>query len=87
MLKELGIELEVVKSPVSVGIENEILHIEDIDSLRDYRTLLKKIYPESEAEIDQVMKIIRKVMKQMDVLYGIENPNFKDLKGDRDLFI
>ncbi len=83
MLKELGIELDVVKSPVSVGIESEILHIEDINSLTEYSNLLKKIYPENEAEIDEVMKIIRKVMKNMDVLYGIENPNFKDLKRDR----
>ena len=28
MLKDLGIQLEVVKSPVSVGIENEIINIE-----------------------------------------------------------
>jgi phytoene dehydrogenase-like protein len=83
MLKELGIELDVVKSPVSVGVENDILHIEDIHSLTEYKNLLKKIYPESEAEIDRVIKIIRKVMKHMDVLYGIENPNFKDLKCDR----
>ena len=83
MLKELGIELDVVKSNVSVGVENEILHIEGINSLTEYRNLLKKIYPESEAEIDHVIKIIRKVMKYMDVLYGIENPNFKDLKRDR----
>jgi phytoene dehydrogenase-like protein len=83
MLKELGIELEVVKSPVSVGVENEILHIKDISSLTEYRNLLKKIYPESEGEIDHVIKIIRKVMKYMDVLYGLENPNFKDLRGDR----
>jgi phytoene dehydrogenase-like protein len=83
MLKELDIELDVVKSPVSVGVENEILNIQDISSLTDYRNLLKKIYPESEAEIDDVIKIIRKVMKNMDVLYGIENPNFKDLRRDR----
>ncbi len=83
MLKELGIELDVVKSPVSVGVVNEILHIEDINSLTGYKNLLKKIYPESEAEIDHVIKIIRKVMKNMDVLYGIENPNFKDLRQDR----
>src|SRR5665648_488507 len=30
MLKELGIELEFVKSPVSLGIENEILNIENL---------------------------------------------------------
>ena len=83
MLKELGIELDVVKSPVSIGVENEILHIEDINSLTEYRNLLKKIYPESEAEIDNVIKIIHRVMKNMDVLYGIENPNFKDLRHDR----
>jgi all-trans-retinol 13,14-reductase len=83
MLKELGISLDVVKSPVSVGVENDILHIEDIHSLTEYKNLLKKIYPESEAEIDHVIKIIRKVMKHMDVLYGIENPNFKDLRRDR----
>lgn len=83
MLKDLGIDLEVVKSPVSLGIENEVLHIKDIDSLSDYGNLLKKIYPESDKEIDDLLRIIRKVMKHMDVLYGIENPVFKDLKRDR----
>ncbi|MHC1733197.1 MAG: phytoene desaturase family protein [Bacteroidales bacterium] len=82
MLKNLGIHLDVVKSPVSLGIENEIIHIEGQNSLLEYRELLVKFYPESKEEIDQVMKIIRKIMKHMDVLYGIENPVFKDLKRD-----
>lgn len=82
MLKDLNIQLEVVKSPVSVGIENEILNIKDIDSLAEYKQLLKKFYPESSNEIDEVVKTIRKIMKHMDVLYGIENPLFKDLKRD-----
>jgi phytoene dehydrogenase-like protein len=82
MLKDLKIQLEIVKSPVSLGIENEILHIENLESLTEYRYLLKKFYPESEKDIDEVVKTIRKVMKHMDVLYGIENPLFKDLKRD-----
>jgi len=82
MLKDLNIELEMVKSPVSLGIENEILHIEGIESLSKYSDLLKKFYPESREEIDKLMKIIHKIMKHMDVLYGIENPIFKDLKHD-----
>jgi len=86
MLEELGIELDVLKSPVSVGVENEILDIEDIHSLTEYGKLLKRIYPESEAEIDRLILIIRKVMKQMDVLYGIENPNFKNLRDRTYLF-
>jgi all-trans-retinol 13,14-reductase len=84
MLKELGIELEVVKSPVSLGIEDKILHIENLDSLIEYRQLLAKFYPSNEDEIDEVLRNIRKIMKHMDVLYGIENPVFKDLKHDRE---
>jgi phytoene dehydrogenase-like protein len=83
MLKDLGIHLEVNNSPVSVGIENEILHIENVESLKKYGELLSKLFPESEEEIVEVVKIIRKIMKHMDVLYGIENPVFKDLRRDR----
>lgn len=84
MLKDLNIQLEVVKSPVSLGIENEIIAIETIADLQKYRHLLVKLFPESENEIDDVLKVIRKIMKHMDVLYGIENPLFKDLKHDRE---
>jgi phytoene dehydrogenase-like protein len=83
MLNELGIVLEVVKSPVSLGIEKEIIDIDNVDSLIDYRELLIKYYPDSEEEINEVLRNIRKIMKHMDVLYGIENPMFKDLRHDR----
>jgi len=84
MLAELGIELEVVKSPVSVGIGDDILNIEKLESLDRYRDMLKKIYPASRQEIDDIIRVIRRVMKDMDVLYGVENPVFKDLKRDRE---
>ncbi|MBK7711763.1 MAG: NAD(P)/FAD-dependent oxidoreductase [Bacteroidales bacterium] len=84
MLKDLGIELEFVKSPVSLGIENEIIHLKNLNSLNEYKELLTKFYPASAAEIDRVLISIRKIMKHMDVLYGIENPVFKDLKHDRE---
>lgn len=87
MLKELGIEIETVKSPVSLGIENEILHIEGLESLKKYQEFLIKFFPESEAEIVEVLKIIRKIMRHMDVLYGIENPVFKDLLHDRNFIL
>ncbi len=83
MLKDLGISLDVVKSPVSLGIENEIIHIDSTSGLVKYRLLLINLFPDSENEIDKVLRIIRKIMKHMDVLYGIENPVFKDLKNDR----
>ncbi len=84
MLAELGISLEVVKSPVSVGIGNDILDIENLESLNRYSDLLKRFYPASSEEIDEIIRVIRKVMKDMDVLYGVENPVFKDLKRDRE---
>ncbi len=83
MLKDLNIQLEVFKSPVSVGVENEIINIENINGLVKYRELLIKLFPESESEINDVIKIIRKIMKHMNVLYGIENPVFKDLIRDK----
>ncbi|MEO0156352.1 MAG: FAD-dependent oxidoreductase [candidate division WOR-3 bacterium] len=82
MLKELGINLEFVKSPVSVGVEDIILHIENESSIEDYRNMLKKLYPESGEDIDRIIIEIKKIMKDMEVLYGIENPVFKDLKHD-----
>ncbi|MDM8003731.1 MAG: NAD(P)/FAD-dependent oxidoreductase [Bacteroidota bacterium] len=84
MLAELGIKLDVVKSPVSVGIGDDILNIENLGSLDRYSDLLKKIYPASAREIDEIIRVIRRVMKDMDVLYGVENPVFKDLKRDRE---
>jgi phytoene dehydrogenase-like protein len=82
MLKDLDIDLEVVKSPVSLGIEHDIIHITSLDSLAAYQDLLKKLYPDSDREIDETIQIIRDVMRHMDVLYGIENPVFKDIKHD-----
>jgi phytoene dehydrogenase-like protein len=82
MFKDLNIELDLVKSPVSVGIEHEVLNIKNMDSLYEYRDLLKKFYPHAGSEIDEVIRVIKKIMKHMDVLYGIENPVFKDLKKD-----
>ena len=84
MLEDLGIDLEVVRSKVSVGVEDKILHIEDINSVPKYRDFLISLYPESEKDIDLFMKKMLKIMKYLDVLYGIENPIFKNIKEDRD---
>lgn len=84
MLKDLGIELEYVRSRVSVGVEDKILNIEDESSVNDYRDFLKGLYPDSAVEVDKFIRAMRKIMKMLDVLYGIDNPLFKDLKKDKD---
>jgi phytoene dehydrogenase-like protein len=83
MLEDLGIDLEFVKSPVSIGIEDEVMHIESEEDLGEYQSFLSRLFPEDRDDIDEVIKVIRRVMKHMDVLYGIDNPVFKDLSSDR----
>ncbi|MEE4116651.1 MAG: NAD(P)/FAD-dependent oxidoreductase [Marinilabiliaceae bacterium] len=83
MFGQLGIKLETVKSPVSLGVGDDIINIEDYSDLEEYRKLLNRLYPQSSGEIDKVLKAVRKIMKHMDVLYGIENPVFKDIPADR----
>jgi phytoene dehydrogenase-like protein len=84
MLKQLDIDLEFVKSIVTIGIEKEFMRVETLESLNDYREMLIKLYPDNEKDIDDILDEIRKVMDYMDILYGIENPLFKDLRNDRE---
>ena len=83
MLEQLDIHLDFVKSPVSLGVGENIIDIESTDDIKKYSDLLKNLYPDSEKDIEEVLKSIRRIMKHMDVLYGIENPVFKDIRGDR----
>lgn len=82
MLKQLEIQMEMVKSPVSVGIKERVIRLKDQESLADMEALLGEFFPENLEDIAKIIAEIRKAMKYMDVLYGIENPLFKDLKGD-----
>jgi phytoene dehydrogenase-like protein len=46
MLEELGLRLDTVRSPVSVGIEDDLIRVDSPASLADYRDLLVRTYPE-----------------------------------------
>jgi phytoene dehydrogenase-like protein len=84
MLESLGISLDFVRSPVSLGIEDRVIPVESSANLTDYQALLEHFYPESRADVARIMDEIKRVMKHMDVLYGVENPAFKDLARDRE---
>ena len=83
MLEELGLHLEVVRSPVSVGIEADLIRIDSPASLTAYRDLLVRTYPDRATDVNRIMALIRRIMRDMDVLYGIDNPLFKDVLRDR----
>ncbi len=84
MLKDLDIHLDFIPSRVSLGIEDSIIHIEDLHSINEYRNLLVDFYPDSKEDIDKFIAVMLKIMKLLDVLYGIENPLFKDIQKDRE---
>ena len=83
MLKNLGVELELLESPVSLGIKDEIINIVSIENLYDYEQLLEKLYPESKKDIKVIIRFIKKILKDMEVLYGIDNPFFVNLKKNK----
>jgi len=82
MVAELGLPLRYVRSRVSVGIAERIITIDSGASLVEYGRLLESFFPESSRDIQAILDVIRKIMKNMDVLYGIDNPLFKDLAHD-----
>ena len=76
MLRSLGISLDFVKNPVSVGIAERSVRLTGEESLAPYAELYRSFFPQESAAIDAILLEIVKVMRYMDVLYGIENPLF-----------
>lgn len=82
MLKQLDIQMDMVKSPVSIGLGDRMIRLTDRESLSEMEALLGDLFPKNRSDIKKIIAEIHQVMKYMDVLYGIENPLFMDLKGD-----
>ena len=87
MLKKLGIDLDFVANKVSLGIEDQVIHVEGQQSFSAYEDLLQAFYPESSEEISAIIQDIEEITHLMDIQYGIDNPLFLDFKQDRDYFI
>lgn len=82
MLNELGIHLDFVKSNVSLGTGTTMLWLKGKESIAAYEAFLNREFPGNEASVRKITREIRKITGYMNVLYGIENPLFKDLKKD-----
>jgi phytoene dehydrogenase-like protein len=83
MLKDLGIDLELLESPVSLGYGPDVIDFSSSTSLEDYKMILEKLFPENSDDIKNIIKVIKKVVKDMDVIYGSDNPVFRDYKNDK----
>jgi phytoene dehydrogenase-like protein len=83
MLRQLGIEIDFVKNNISIGLEKDVIRLESMASLGDYEALLRKYFPENAADVNKIFAEIETISNYMDVLYGIDNPLFLDMKKDR----
>lgn len=82
MLKQLGIDITFVKNIVSIVVEDKVVFIKSKDSLSKYEQFLIQLFPENHADIKNIILEIKRVMKYMDVMYGIDNPLFVDYQQD-----
>ena len=86
MIKELDLDLILLPSKVSLGIENEVIHTEAENGINEYETLLKHMYPESIDDVEKVIKVIKDFNVYMEVLFGEDSPFYKDKKKDKKYF-
>ena len=87
MLDELGVDLPLLESKVSVGIEHRVMHAVGDSSIDDYETLLKETYPDSIEDVDKVISVIKDFKTYMKVLFGTESPFYKDPKRHKTYYI
>lgn len=83
MLRQLEIDIPMKRSIVSLGIKDDVIRVEDKKSLEAYQDMLIKHFPDNEEDVRTIIKRIKKIMKYMDVLYGIDNPLFVDMKKNK----
>jgi phytoene dehydrogenase-like protein len=83
MLKDLGIEWEYRENKISIGIEDNLLSVESMDSIKEYQQILRDLFPDSWGDIDKIISYIQELSEYTRILYEFDNPNFGDVMSDR----
>lgn len=86
LLNTLGISLDLLPSPVSIGIEDEIIHFTSEESLQEYKSLLESLYPQNKEDIAAIFSLTTNIVKDMAILSEIDNPVFGDFKDANYIF-
>ncbi len=76
MMKQLGVDIEFLPNPIKMSVGSKSILLKDESSIDEYGALLKEYYPSEKQDIDEILVDVKRVMKYMDVLYGIDNPLF-----------
>ncbi|MEA4998028.1 MAG: FAD-dependent oxidoreductase [Candidatus Limiplasma sp.] len=81
MLRDLGIHVAFVPNPVTIRVQDRQVRL-DQDGLAQYGAMLTALFPHNVGDVRAIISEIERVMAIMDVLYGVDNPLFLDLKHD-----
>jgi len=88
ILKDLDIDEEFLENKISIGVEDQIVRFNSMDSLEDYKKMLVTLYPESVEDIEKIIPIIYRLSEYTKVLYEFDNPNFTaNLMADKKFLI
>jgi len=80
MIKEFGLDIEVLPNPISLGIENALIRLSGEQDLYVYADMLKSLYPGSEGDVDRIITAIHDIIGNMKTLYGVDSPLFTKKK-------
>jgi phytoene dehydrogenase-like protein len=80
MIRDLNLNVELIKTKVTIGIADQVIAIENVKDIDQYEQLLMTHFHENELEIKKIIKEIKRTLRYMDVLYGIENPMIVNYK-------
>ncbi len=78
MLRQLQIPIEVVANPVSIGIQNKWVHLDERSDLSAYMKMLQTLFPDQAESFPSIQNEIETAMSVMDDWYGINHPLFND---------
>jgi phytoene dehydrogenase-like protein len=88
ILKDLEIDWEYLENKISVGVEDQIVRFNTMESLEEYKKMLVTLYPESVEDIEKIIPIIYRLSEYTKVLYEFDNPNFTaNLMADKKFVI
>ncbi len=80
MIADLDLDVALVKSPVTLGIKEDVIALNNKNDMPAYEALLIKHFKEDAHAIKRIVKKINRILNHMNVLYGIDNPMIVDVK-------
>lgn len=82
MLEDLGLEVPLVKSLVSMGVRDRMVHYESTADLEGWVAALKGQFPEAPREVAAIARRMRAYTRMMAALNRVANPFFKRVLAD-----